>query len=1029
MKIKYKLLLAMGIMALSISTVFLFAFYIAKINVNVITEVEHPKDQALSVLESSSLECKNDVLSYLVFHEENRRELFKTNAEKFNIALHQYSTVRRIKDYIEEEYVKLLKDRFIQFKYCGQSLMKLRDEQFNWLMLFKSLKKSFIKLRLDDLAKEHRKLIYYDLDEIEILLQSYIILPDSSLRNEIKLNFDLLLDKFVKKINEINQNSDNNDRLLNKMLISINKIISIEDGIYNELINFEQLSNELDNCLNSDLKKMIMGRIINAKITIRDICFGVLFTFFIALTVALIYSISISRRLSGPINILVNIADRLSKGQLTDVFPVINSNDEIGRLALSFKNIIRNTRKIENSAKEIGKGNFDANIALRSNDDSLGHALIQMKNNLKELALIKEKETWLITCFANIMRKVQRSSRLDHLSSTVLELLAEMLGAEQGVFYIYDKDVCAYKPVGTYACARKVIDNSSFKQGEGVIGQCGKSKKSKLITNLNEKDVYTKSGLVDIKQANIAIYPIAFEKDIMGVLEISTHKPFNQIQLSLLEMVAENLGIVINNIQNSKETARLLEETKIQTGILEKHKLELSESNDKLAMKTIALQSSKEELKKSNDELKEKTEHLVLQKQEIEQQNQKIIINQSEIQKKAKELMQASRYKTEFLANISHELRTPLNSMLILAKLFAENQEGNLNNEQVKQANVIHRCGNELLALINDILDLSKVEAGKLNINNEIVDVNMLFDELKDSFTPITKKKGLKFDLEISKEVNSKVYTDPIRLKQILKNLISNSIKFTNHGFVKLFAYIPNDFEKKEKTLNPGVNYTAFSVIDSGIGISKDKSKIIFEAFQQADGATHRKFGGTGLGLSISKGLIKLLKGNIRMSSEVGRGSVFTVFLPDCNKDNDITYLQTENILKEPDNQLTSKFFDKKFLIIDSNMRNVYKVSSILQAKNAEVLVADSKDMFEGILKENANLDVVLCSNCKTELNECLEQLFTILKNKKMQIPVIMYCEGKDSEVELDLATVGIEDFIDISLPESEVIEKLKRIL
>jgi hypothetical protein len=401
---------------------------------------------------------------------------------------------------------------------------------------------------------------------------------------------------------------------------------------------------------------------------------------------------------------------------------------------------------------------------------------------------------------------------------------------------------------------RKQVAND-FGFGEGLVGQAALERKRILVDNAPPDYIRVSSALGEAAPAAIVVVPIMFEGDVKGVIELASFKRFTAIQLAFLDQLLESLGIVVATIEATMRTDELLRESQ---GLAEE------------------LQTQQEELQQTNEELEEKARQLTAQKAEVERKNREVELAKQEVEDKAEQLSLTSRYKSEFLANMSHELRTPLNSLLILSRQLADNTEGNLDDKQTQYAQTINQSGADLLALINEILDLAKIESGTMGV--EISPVR--FDELQEyvdrSFAHVAAEKGLALTVELSADLPATLETDNMRLKQVLRNLLSNAFKFTDEGGIKLVIR-PDEVAAGSTSEAPTI---AFSVMDTGIGIPPDKQRLIFEAFQQADGGTARRYGGTGLGLSISREISRLLGGRLEVDSDVGQGSTFTLYLP-----------------------------------------------------------------------------------------------------------------------------------------------------
>src|SRR5258706_8889583 len=421
-----------------------------------------------------------------------------------------------------------------------------------------------------------------------------------------------------------------------------------------------------------------------------------------------------------------------------------------------------------------------------------------------------------------------------------------------------------------------------------MVGQFTVERERILVTNVPSNYVHVTSGLGEAAPNNIVVRPVLFEGEAKAVIELSTFKTFSDTHLTFLDQLTESIGIVLNTIAANTRTEDLLQQSQSLAAELQSQQDELKKTNEQLEQQAESLRESEEllksqqeELQQTNEELQEKAELLARQKAEVEAKNREVEEARWQMEEKAEQLALHYRYKSEFVVNMSHELRTPLNSMLILSRQLAENGEDNLTDKQVQFAETIHSSGSDLLSLINDILDLSKIESGMMGIDVSDVSVDDMTVQLERSFHQLAQDKNLGFFIERGEDLNPIVITDDKRLQQILINLLSNAFKFTEQGNVVLkVAPAPKSEKYELESLNRAAEVIAFAVSDTGIGIPIEKQRIIFEAFQQADGTTNRKYGGTGLGLSISREIARLLGGEIRVTSGPGEGSTFPLYLP-----------------------------------------------------------------------------------------------------------------------------------------------------
>ena len=563
--------------------------------------------------------------------------------------------------------------------------------------------------------------------------------------------------------------------------------------------------------------------------------------------------------------------------------------DNVNRLAA---NLTTQVRAIAEVATAVTKGDLSRAIDVEAAGEvaSLKDNINEMIVNLRETTEKNTAQDWLKTNLAKFTRLLQGQRDLITVSRTILSELAPLVSMQHGVFYLNDSQDGEpdLKLLASYAYTERKHLANRFRAGEGLVGQAALERQSILLTDVPANYVHISSGLGEAKPLNIVVLPVLFEGEVKAVIELASFYRFSDIHLTFLNQLTESIGIVLNTIAATMRTEELLKQSQSLAVELQTRQQELTETNARLEQQARTLQASEErlkqqqeELQQTNEELEEKAELLVRQNMEVETKNQEIEQARTSIEEKAEQLALTSKYKSEFLANMSHELRTPLNSLLILSKLLSQNPDANLTDKQVEFAKTIHSSGSDLLELINEILDLSKIESGTMDVDVRPV----LFVELQAfvdrAFREIASTKGLQFETHLLPELPPAIETDPKRLQQVLKNLLSNALKFTEHGSVTLSIEVAaGGWSPDLASLEQAERVIAFRVTDTGIGIPAAKHRVIFEAFQQADGTTSRKYGGTGLGLSISREIARLLGGEIKLTSEPGVGSTFVLYLP-----------------------------------------------------------------------------------------------------------------------------------------------------
>lgn len=631
--------------------------------------------------------------------------------------------------------------------------------------------------------------------------------------------------------------------------------------------------------------------------------------------------------------------------------------------------VVKTIREVVRTITEIAAsgGAADRRIEIRSNDEvgELGEATNLLLDSY-------ERRNWLQTKLAEVVGMYQGSEDIGALGQSFLSKMAPLLQASYGVFYVRSGKGAEQRFVkkASYAAAGEPVVADSFRIGEGLVGQCAAERRVLRLNRVPPDYIRIVSGLGHASPQHVLVAPVEFEGRVVAVVEWATMDDFTPLQQQLLEEALETFGTAVSSVESRMEIERLLRESQAMTE-------ELQTQAEELQTQSEELQTQQEELRVSNEQLEERNRLAEQKSKELEQ-------IRVELEEYTEQLEQSSQYKSNFLANMSHELRTPLNSMLILSQLLSEN--ANLSDEEKQYAHVIHSAGNDLLNLINDILDLSKVEAGKIDIVPEEMSVADLPVTMQYQFGQVAEQKGIAFHVKADPDAPAIFWTDERRLHQILRNLLSNAFKFTESGSVTLSIGIA-DAQRAAKLLPVRRNgaILAISVADTGIGIPENKRETIFEAFQQADGTTSRKYGGTGLGLSICREFAKLLGGMIELESEEGKGSVFTVYLPSIEQGQALELLRAseeaaadvEKPVDQPADgsaapnrtragadvpQASDKelFANKRVLVVDDDARNTFALRSVLEDAGIRVTVAGNGRECLDLLEAEERFDLIL---------------------------------------------------------------------
>ncbi len=609
-----------------------------------------------------------------------------------------------------------------------------------------------------------------------------------------------------------------------------------------------------------------------------------------------------------------------------------------------------------------------------------------------------EKREWLQKNIADIVTTYQGVSSITKLAQVFLSEVADRTETSYAAFYVRETvdNKVSYVKQASFAGDSATVGRENFKLGEGLIGQAAAEKRMFTNKGLPKDYRLIGTGLGEIPPNQVVILPIIYDDEAIAVVEIATMKEYDEQQLELVKQITETLGLTVNSILGRMEIVRLLNESRAMTEELQVQSEELQTQSEELQTQSEELQMQTDALTAINKQLEERT-------QDAEAKSKALEKAKKELEETAEQLRMNSNYKSEFLANMSHELRTPLNSILILSEMLVENGSNNLSDEEAEFARVIHSSGVDLLSLINDILDLSKVEAGKIDVLFGEVNLSELPAQMDQLFSPVANQKNIEFNITKADSVPEVFYTDAKKFQQILKNLLANAFKFTEQGSVSLNINRLNDQQVTTCMQNISPDWLEISVSDTGIGIPADKHQLIFETFQQADGATVRKYGGSGLGLSICREFSKLLGARITLASEEGKGSTFTLIIPSLPDGiaeeeqmhlsyaemsaasavdyDDIEELEALEAMEasrfeeqpveeeaeeekqapalSPQNEL-EVFQNKRVLIVDDDNRNIYALKRVLENRGMTTLVA--KDGLEclDIMREDHNIDVVL---------------------------------------------------------------------
>jgi signal transduction histidine kinase/HAMP domain-containing protein/CheY-like chemotaxis protein len=607
--------------------------------------------------------------------------------------------------------------------------------------------------------------------------------------------------------------------------------------------------------------------------------------------------------------------------------------DNVNQLAANLTNQVRSIAEVSTA---VTKGDLTRSIAVEAQGEmaALKDNINEMILNLKEQTLKNAEQDWLKTNLARFSRMLQGERDLATVSNLIMSELAPLVNAQYGVFYVTkrEEDETKLELVASYGAESQDQLKQKFSLREGLIGQAAADRRPILLKDVPADFLRIGSGLGQAQPASVSILPALFEDEVKAVIELASFNEFNETHQSFLDQLMESVGIVLNTIAATMRTEGLLKQSQLLTQELQARQTELTRKQ--------------QELHATNEELQEKAQLLENEKKQVEGKNIEIEMARRAVEEKAEQLALTSKYKSEFLANMSHELRTPLNSLLILSKLLSDNAQGNLNDKQVEFAKTINSAGSDLLNLINDILDLSKIESGTVSIEVGEMPVQHLKQHMERTFRQLAADKGLDFNVKFDGKLPQSIRTDEKRLQQVVLNLLSNAFKFTSKGGVTLAVRCAESGWNQNHPVLRNVNRAIeIAVTDTGIGIPEDKQKLIFEAFQQADGTTSRKYGGTGLGLSISREIARLLGGELQVRSKPGEGSTFTLYVP----------LEAESTSAGVGG--TSARYDNSGALVPSALPTSFEVTDDRDqiGKDSFVLIVEDDPTFASILLDAAH--------------------------------------------------------------------------
>jgi len=712
----------------------------------------------------------------------------------------------------------------------------------------------------------------------------------------------------------------------------------------------------------------------------------------------------------------------------------LQSMDAVFRQGEITRSIVSEATRVVKSA---ATGDFNTTYQRQDESDALERPINQMIANLKRISQENEKEKWFKSGIADLSVEIRGGLPINSLSDKAIRFLAQYLDAQVGVLYVVEEDD-ALSFRASYACGQNKPLRCTIKSGVGLIGQAFKERKRIVIKEVPDDYITISSGLGEHVPSNLVIQPLVYNGDVKGIIELGSFNYFSETQLEFLEKVGESIAVAINSSLDQDKMQRLLLVEQQTSEKLQLQQSELETANKTLGEQAQALKASEEKLTTQRDMLEASNRELQLKTDDLERQKVQMEAARQELEEKAMQLANSSRYKSEFLANMSHELRTPLNSLLLLSQSLIANKGANLSDEQIEDLRVIYSGGNSLLTLINDILDLSKVEAGKMQSVREEVDISRLANRIREQFNLLAKQKNLEFNIDIGDVLDIRFESDQLRIEQILRNLLSNAFKFTHEGGVNLrigrLTEKP-DCASENLAQDPCI---AFCVSDTGIGIAAKNQASIFEAFQQADGSTSRAYGGTGLGLTISRELAALLGGEIRMQSHEGEGSEFMLTIPlqepEEAQPREVeaqSSVQHSSLADAPLPTVLDHGMEldgvagRKILLVDDDIRNVYALSRALKEAGFTIALADNGLLAIEKLKKECDVDLVLM-DIMMPVMDGYQAMREIRQNISESIPIIALTAKAMSNDKTKCIEAGATDYMSKPVNINDLLSMVK---